>query len=201
MRQILGGIYPVMGETVPPVRQRLPRSVVLVGMMGSGKTAIGRAIAARLGADIRDSDAEIVEAAQQTIAEIFERYCEEFFRSAETKVIARLLEWPPCILSTGGGAWLAEENRARLTEAATVVWLEADLELLWSRVRHKSHRPLLQTDDPKASLTEILNARSNVYALAPNKVHVMPGWSIEETADHVMAVLRATGTVTKDPAP
>lgn len=188
-----------MGETVPhphtPPQLRLVKSVVLIGMMGAGKTAIGRALSARLGVEMRDSDAEIVESSKLSIAEIFDRYGEPFFRDKEGRVIARLLDSPPCILSTGGGAWLAEGNRKMLLETACVVWLEADLDLLWSRVRHKSHRPLLQTDDPKATLAELLNARTPAYALAPWKVTVQPHWSIDATADRVMDILKSTGAV------
>ncbi|WP_439140062.1 shikimate kinase, partial [Roseicyclus sp.] len=123
---------------------RLLRSVVLVGMMGAGKTAVGRVLAQQLDVDIRDSDAEIESSAQLSIAEIFARYGEPFFREKESAVIARLLAGPPCILSTGGGAWMSQANRALLTENAVVLWLKADLELLWQRVRHKNTRPLLR---------------------------------------------------------
>ncbi len=184
-----------MGETAPNPQLRLAETVVLIGMMGAGKTVIGRALAARLGAEIRDSDAEIVDSARLSIAEIFERYGEPFFREKETQVIARLLDGPPCILSTGGGAWLMEETRDMLTASATVVWLDADLPLLWQRVRHKTTRPLLRTDDPKATLTEIYEARAPIYALAPHRVAVDPKWSIDQTADAVMAVLRDIGSV------
>ncbi|MEX3015139.1 shikimate kinase [Gymnodinialimonas hymeniacidonis] len=185
-----------MGESVPHGERRLTRSVVLVGMMGAGKTAIGRALAAELGVDMRDSDAEIVASAQLTISEIFDKYGEAFFREKEGQVIARLLEGPPCILSTGGGAWLSEANRTMLREQACVVWLEADLDLLWSRVKHKTHRPLLRTSDPKATLTALLEDRTPAYATAPNRVSVEAHWSIDQTAAAVMDVLRATGTVT-----
>ncbi|MBF9041934.1 shikimate kinase [Rhodobacterales bacterium HKCCE4037] len=184
-----------MGESVPQQDLKLTRSVVLVGMMGAGKTAIGRALAAELGVEMRDSDAEIVASAQLSIAEIFEKYGEPFFRDKEGKVIARLLDGPPCILSTGGGAWLSEDNRRMLMAQACVVWLKADLDLLWSRVRHKSHRPLLRTSNPKATLTQLLEDRTPAYALAPNKVEVEPQWSIEDTASRVMDILRAQGAV------
>lgn len=188
-----------MGETTPHSRERtgesLRRTVVLVGMMGAGKTAVGRALAARLGVEMRDSDAEIVASAQLSIAEIFERYGEPFFREKESAVIARLLDGPPCILSTGGGAWLSEANRALLTRAAAVLWLQADLELLWQRVRHKTTRPLLRTASPRRTLAEIHAARDPVYALAPLKVHVDPAWSIEDTAERVMAELARAGAV------
>jgi len=185
-----------MRETAPKQpRLNLRQTIVLIGMMGAGKTAVGKALAARLGAEIRDSDAEIVDSAQLSIAEIFERYGETFFREKESRVIARLLEGPPCILSTGGGAWLSPENRDLLTREACVLWLRADLELLWQRVRHKATRPLLRTEDPKATLTEILDARAPVYALAPHAIHVRPEWSIEDTASHAMDALVAAGAV------
>ena len=182
-----------MGESVPELDARLRKTVVLIGMMGAGKTAVGRALASRLGVPLQDSDAEIVERSKLSIAEIFERYGEPFFRDKETQVIARLLEGPPCILSTGGGAWMSERNRELLTARAAVLWLEADLDLLWTRVRHKTTRPLLRTANPRQSLAEILAARAPVYALAPLKVHVHPDWSITETAGHVLRTLIAAG--------
>jgi shikimate kinase len=188
-----------MGETTPHSREetgeRLIRTVVLVGMMGAGKTAVGRALAGRLGVEMRDSDAEIVASAQLSIAEIFERYGEAFFREKESAVIARLLDGPPCVLSTGGGAWLSRANRTLLTERAAVLWLQADLDLLWSRVRHKTTRPLLRTADPRATLAEIHAARQPIYAMAPLRVHVAPGWSIEQTSERVMAELAQAGAV------
>ncbi|ABD55403.1 shikimate kinase [Jannaschia sp. CCS1] len=190
-----------MGESVPQGTGKLARSVVLIGMMGAGKTAIGRALSASLGVPMRDSDTEIVQSAQLTIAEIFERFGESFFREKEGQVIARLLDGPPCILSTGGGAWLSEANREMLLARASVVWLEADLPLLWSRVKHKSHRPLLRTEDPRATLAALLEARTPSYALAPHKVTVRPEWSIDATADQVMDILRHNGTVPEAAAP
>ncbi|PWK62717.1 shikimate kinase [Roseicyclus mahoneyensis] len=188
-----------MGETTPQSREdrgeALCRTVVLVGMMGAGKTAVGRALATRLGVEMRDSDAEIVNSSQLSIAEIFERYGEPFFREKESAVIARLLEGPPSVLSTGGGAWMAEANRGLLTANAAVVWLKADLELLWSRVRHKTTRPLLRTRSPKATLTALYADRAPVYALAPLSVEVHADWSIEETAEHVMTELARVGAV------
>ena len=115
---------------------RLVKTVVLVGMMGAGKTAVGTALARQLGVAFKDSDEEIVRAANRTIAEIFERDGEPFFRARETEVIARLLRGTPCVLSTGGGAFLAEANRSLIHDAGVSVWLKADLELLWQRVRH-----------------------------------------------------------------
>ena len=168
----------------------LKRTVVMVGMMGAGKTAVGRALALRLGVPFLDSDAEIVEAAKASIAEIFARDGETFFRKRESEVIARLLAGPPAILSTGGGAYLAEVNRRAIGEAGVAVLLDAPLDLLWERVRHKDTRPLLRTANPRATLEEIYAQRAPVYGLAELHVTVDPGWSIAETTDQVIAVLR-----------
>lgn len=188
-----------MAETQPHSRDtpppRLMRSLVLVGMMGAGKTAVGKVLAQELGVEMRDSDAEIVASARLSIAEIFDRYGEPFFREKESAVIARLLEGPPCILSTGGGAWMSQANRDLLTARAVVVWLEADLDLLWSRVRHKTTRPLLRTANPRATLAEIFAQRAPVYALAPYRVTVAPDWSVEKTAAQVLAELARMGAV------
>jgi len=184
-----------MRDAAPKPEPRLARTAVLIGMMGAGKTAIGREIAARLGAELRDSDAEIVSRAGLDVAEIFDRYGEAFFRERETRVIARLLEGPPCVLATGGGAWLKEETRTLLNRLATVVWLRVDLPLLWQRVGHKTTRPLLRVADPRAALTRIYEDRAPIYALAPHAVHVQPAWSIGDTADRVLRVLRDAGGI------
>ena len=135
----------------------------MVGMMGAGKTAVGTALARILGVPFRDSDEEIVRAANRSIAEIFERDGEPFFRARETEVITRLLAGEPAILSTGGGAFLSETNRALISEQGVSVWLRADLELLWQRVRHKTTRPLLRTANPEATLRALLEARDPLY--------------------------------------
>jgi len=168
---------------------RLRRSVVLVGMMGSGKTAVGRALAQRLGVPFLDSDHAIEEAAHATIAEIFARDGEPFFRNRETEVIARLLAGPPAIVSTGGGAYMAERNRTAISEKGVALWLDADLDLLWDRVRHKDTRPLLRTPDPRGTLAGLYERRVPVYRLADLSVKTEPGFSIEETASRALAVL------------
>lgn len=177
------------GENSDGARAQLHRTVVLVGMMGSGKTAIGRALAARLGVRYLDSDAEIEAAANATIAEIFERSGEAFFRDREAEVIARLLQSEPCILSTGGGAYLAERNRQEISEHGVAVWLDADLDLLWERVRHKDTRPLLRTPDPRATLADIFEVRAPIYAKADLRAEADPAFSIEEMTDVVVSVL------------
>lgn len=164
-------------------------------MMGAGKTAIGRALSARLRVAFEDSDAEIEAASKLAISEIFERYGEGFFREKESQVIARLLEGPPCVLSTGGGAWLSAENRRMIGARAASVWLKADLDLLWARVRHKDTRPLLRTPDPYATLASLLDARGPAYAEAEFTVHAQASWSIEQTTDAVMERLFRAGVL------
>ncbi|WP_170788564.1 shikimate kinase [Ruegeria lacuscaerulensis] len=154
-------------DTVTPVQSLvLHKTVVLVGMMGAGKTAVGRALALRLGVPFLDSDAEIESAANMTIPEIFERDGEPFFRAKESQVIGRLLDEEKGILSTGGGAFLSEQNRKMITERGVSVWLNADLSVLWNRVKHKDTRPLLRTDDPYATLRGLYEARVPVYGQA-----------------------------------
>lgn len=164
----------------------LQRTVVLVGMMGSGKTAIGRNLSAQLGVPFLDSDAEIEQAAALTIAEIFARDGEAFFRERETEVLRRLLSGPPGVVSTGGGAFLSPQNRESIAEMGIALWLDAELTTLWDRVRHKDTRPLLRTDDPLATLTEIYNQRTPIYALAGLRMPVNADASIEETTQSVI---------------
>jgi shikimate kinase len=176
----------------------LRATVVLVGMMGSGKTAIGRALALKLGVPYVDSDAEIEAAANATIAEIFARSGEPFFRDREAEVIARLLQSDPCVLSTGGGAYLAERNRAAISKHGVAVWLDADLDLLWERVRHKDTRPLLRTPDPRKTLGEIFKDRAPIYQMADLRAEAKPEFSIDEMTAEVLRVL-ATRTDVLEP--
>jgi len=169
---------------------QLKKTVVLVGMMGAGKTAVGKALAVRLGVPFLDSDAEIEAAANMSIAEIFERDGEAFFRDRETEVIDRLLESERGILSTGGGAFLSERNRALVSRKGVSVWLRAEMSLLWNRVKHKNTRPLLRTDDPRATLGALYDARVPVYAKADLTVEARPHYAIDTMADKVLDALR-----------
>jgi shikimate kinase len=169
---------------------RLLRSVVMVGMMGAGKTAVGQALARRLDVPFRDSDEEIVRAAQMTIAEIFARDGEPFFRDRESEVLARLLRDTPAILSTGGGAFLSDRNRALVREHGVSVWLRADLDLLWQRVRHKTTRPLLHTANPRQTLADLYAARVPHYAQADVIVDAAADLSVEQMAARVADRLR-----------
>ncbi|NNK78248.1 MAG: shikimate kinase [Litoreibacter sp.] len=173
----------------------LTQPVVLVGMMGSGKTAVGGALARMLGVDFLDSDDAIVTAANMSIAEIFERDGEPFFRKRETEVLARLLDGKPAVLSTGGGAFLSPENRELIADRAVSVWLKADLDLLWSRVRHKTTRPLLRTDNPYETLKEIAGERNPIYAKAELAVEAHADYSIEQMAQSVYETLKSAGHV------
>ena len=142
------------------------RSIVLIGLMGAGKTALGRRLAARLDLPFVDADTEIEEAAGATISEIFAEHGEPYFRQGERKVIARLLLEAPQVLSTGGGAYMNEETRANIKERGVSVWLKADLRVLMKRVARRDHRPLLAGADPEAVMRKLINARYPVYAEA-----------------------------------
>ncbi|MEO6382214.1 MAG: shikimate kinase [Nitrobacter sp.] len=142
------------------------RSLVLVGMMGAGKSTVGRRLAARLAMTFVDADAEIELAAGMSISEIFETHGEPHFRDGEARVIARLLSGAPMVLATGGGAVLREETRARIRERAISIWLKADAEVILRRVRRRADRPLLQTADPAATIGRLIAEREPVYQLA-----------------------------------
>lgn len=167
----------------------------MIGMMGSGKTAVGMALARQLSVPFVDSDHEIERAADRTIGEIFARDGEQFFRIKESQVLARLLDGPAAILSTGGGAWMNEGNRDLIARKAVSVWLSADLELLWTRIRHKDTRPLLRTANPKATLAELLEARSPLYALADLTVAAEPQLSVDAMAAKVRSALVSHGVL------
>lgn len=173
----------------PGTGYRLKKTVVMVGMMGAGKTAVGRALAQRLGVPFLDSDAEIEKAANMTVQEIFARDGEAFFRKKESQVIARLLHEKCGVLSTGGGAFLAEANREMISAEGVSIWLNADLELLWQRVRHKDTRPLLRTADPRATLAELYAGRVPIYEKADLHVKSSASYSIDEMVDRVIETL------------
>ncbi len=168
---------------------RLHKTVVMVGMMGAGKSAVGKETARLLGVPFLDSDAEIEAAANATIAEIFARDGESFFRDKEAQVIARLLEGAPCVLSVGGGAFLRADTREGITAQGVSVWLKADLDTLWNRVRRKDTRPLLRTADPRRTLAELMAAREPFYAQANLTVQARAKYAIETTAEKVIDAL------------
>ena len=167
----------------------LKKTVVLVGMMGAGKTAVGKALAAMLDVPFLDSDVEIEAAANMKIAEIFARDGEAFFRDRETQVIDRLLDGERGILSAGGGAFLSERNRDLIAKKGVSVWLKADLKLLWSRVKHKDTRPLLRTDNPYQTLKDLYETRLPFYEMADLAVPADAEYTIEQMAAKVCDAL------------
>ncbi len=171
------------------MKPRLKKTVVMVGMMGAGKSAVGKELAALLGVPFLDSDAEIEKAANASIAEIFARDGEAFFRRKEAQVIARLLVGVPCVLSVGGGAFLSPETRRLVSEVGVSVWLKADLDTLWARVRRKDTRPLLRTANPYRTLAELMALREPAYAEADLIVPTTADYAIETTAEKVVEAL------------
>jgi shikimate kinase len=166
------------------------RSIVLVGMMGAGKSSIGRRLAARLGIPFSDADAEIEEAAGMSIADIFEAHGELSFRSGEARVIARLLEHGPQVLATGGGAFVDPQTRARIHEKGISVWLKAEIDVLSRRLRRRSDRPLLKTADPTATLASLLAARNPIYGEA-NLVVISRDVPHDVIVEEIVAALRS----------
>ena len=142
------------------------RSVVLVGMMGAGKSTIGRRLSLRLGLPFRDADTEIEAAAGMSIPDIFETRGEADFRDGEVRVIARLLDNGPAVIATGGGAIMRQETRDRIREKAVSIWLKADADIILRRVKRRSDRPLLQTADPEATIARLMKEREPVYSQA-----------------------------------
>ncbi len=168
----------------------LPKTLVMVGMMGAGKTAIGRRVAARLGLPFIDADDEIVKAAGSSIEEIFQRHGETAFRDGERRVIARLLTEPVHVLATGGGAYIDSETRARVRESCLSVWLRVDKEVLWRRVKRRDDRPLLKTEAPYETLSRLVDERYPIYAEADIIVDSVDG-PAEDTVDSVLPAVNA----------
>lgn len=163
--------------------------IALVGMMGVGKTAVGQEIARQMGVAFTDTDAEIERAAAMSIPEIFARDGEAFFRNRKSVVLARLLEGPRGVISTGGGAWIQPQNRALIRAAGLAVWLDATLDTLWARVRQRPTRPLLMTANPRETLASLLEARRPDYARADLRVPTDSESDIETTARRVIAAI------------
>jgi shikimate kinase len=165
-------------------------SLVLVGMMGVGKSTVGRRLAHRLGLPFVDADDAIIAAASMTIQEIFDLHGEAAFRDGERRVIARLIDGEPKVIATGGGAFMQAETRALILERATAIWLNADIDVLVERVSRKEGRPLLKDRDPRTVLMELAAVRNPVYAMAP--VHVTSSATPHEaTVDQILEALDA----------
>ena len=166
----------VPADRVAALARRLDRPVVLVGLMGAGKSTVGRKLATLLGKRFVDADEEIEQAAQMTISEIFAQFGEEYFRDGERRVIARLIDGPGTrrVIATGGGAFVNPETRALILDKAIAVWLDSDVEVLVERVGRKDTRPLLRQGDPREILTRLKAEREPAYAQAP--IHVKSGF-------------------------
>ena len=162
-------------DKIAALARRIDRPVVLVGMMGVGKTSVGRRLAAALHLPFTDADDEIAHAAQMSIAEMFEQYGEAYFRDGERRVIARLVGQGRGVISTGGGAFVNPETRALILDRAIAVWLDSDVEVLLDRVKRNSNRPLLRNGDPRETLTRLKAEREAAYAQAPIHVKSGPG--------------------------
>jgi shikimate kinase len=165
------------------------KPIVLIGLMGVGKTTVGRRLAGRLRLPFVDADAEIERAAGMSVAEIFARFGEPYFRDGERRVIRRLVDGTPKVIATGGGAFLQPETRALILEHATAVWLDASPEILADRVRRRDTRPLLRGRDPLEVLRDLAAVRNPVYAEAP--IHIASHRAPHEAT--VAAILRAIG--------
>jgi len=143
-----------------------PRSIVLVGIMGCGKSTVGKRLAQRLGLDFIDADTEIERAANMSVAEIFAEHGEPYFRSGEERVIARLLREGPQVLATGGGAFMSEATRSEITDNGLSIWLKVDFDTVMARVRRRSTRPLLQNPDPEGTMRKLMADREPIYSRA-----------------------------------
>lgn len=179
-------------ETGATPRQLL-RPLVLVGLMGSGKSSVGRVLGERLGAPFRDSDAEIESAAARSVAEIFEEFGEPEFRGLERRVIARLMAGPPLVLATGGGAFMNPETRALILSKGVAIWLRASLDVLVGRVSGRTHRPILNRGDPREILAGLMAARYPIYAEAPVVVDSLADQSHGDMAARIETALLASG--------
>ncbi len=179
-------------EIVEKTREALgDRNLVFVGLMGAGKTAIGKIVAAALGLPFVDSDKEIETVSTMTINDLFTNYGEPEFRALEARVICRLIETGPRVISTGGGAFINAETRALIEEHNAIsIWLDADLELLWARVSKRNTRPLLKTKNPKQTLKNLMDARYPIYALADVVVKSRDAKK-EEVANDVLVAVAA----------
>ena len=142
------------------------RNIVFVGLMGAGKSAIGRMVAQQLRVPFIDTDVEIERVSRMTISELFATYGEEEFRALETRVIKRLLRGGPKVISTGGGAFINDNTRRHISRGGISLWLKADLEVLWERVNKRDHRPLLKTENPRATLAALMEKRYPIYSEA-----------------------------------
>lgn len=174
-----------------------PKTLVMVGMMGAGKTQIGRRLAKHFGLNFVDADEEIETAAGCSIEDLFEQHGEKAFRDGEERVIARLLNDPVHVLATGGGAFMSAKTREEIRKHGLSIWLKADIEVLWKRVSKRSHRPLLKTEDPRGTLARLIKERYDTYAQADITVESFdgpPSETVERTVDAIKTFLTSEGS-------
>jgi len=191
----------VIADRASTIRRALNgRSIVLVGIMGVGKSTIGKRLSQYLDIPFVDADKEIEKAAGMAVEDIFDQFGEEAFRSGEKKVIRRLLDEGQKILATGGGAFMNDETRAEIQEFGVSIWLKADLDVLMKRVQRRSNRPLLQTENPEATMQKLLDERNPVYALADLEIEsrtvsrdVIAGEVVNMLADALPEITEARG--------
>jgi shikimate kinase len=164
------------------------RNLILVGLMGAGKSSVGRIVATQLGIPFVDSDAEIERVSRMSITELFSSYGEEEFRALEGRVMKRLLKGGPRVVSTGGGAFINDRTRRHIKKGGVSVWLKAEIDVLWERVNKRDSRPLLKTENPKQTLENLMNARYPIYELADLTV-ISRDVRKETMADEVLKAL------------
>ncbi len=174
------------------------RTIVLVGLMGAGKSCVGRRLAARIGRPFVDGDAEIELAAGCTVAEIFDRLGEPLFRERERSVMARLLDGPPSVLASGGGAFVDPETRRLIAAKGISVWLRAELDVLVKRTAGRDHRPLLRSGDPREALSRLMEKRYPIYAEADVTVDTADQ-PADATVDQVLAALQTLSAPAAQP--
>jgi len=172
--------------------RNISKPLVLVGLMGCGKSSVGRRLATQLGVEFVDTDDEIAKAAGMSIPEVFSELGEAAFRDGEVKVISRLLSGAPKVMATGGGAFISPLVRAEIERVGTSIWLRGDLETLWGRVEGKSGRPLLNGENPKQVLADLMDARYPTYALADFTVDTRANNTHEVVVDDIITALART---------
>lgn len=189
---MIGLVETAPAELVQKARAALgKRNLVLVGLMGAGKSAIGRLVAQQLSVPFIDSDHEIERVSRMSISDLFAAYGEEEFRALESRVMKRLLKSGPRVVSTGGGAFINERTRRHIKRGGLTIWLKADLDVLWERVSKRDTRPLLKTENPRQTLENLMNARYPIYAEADLTVQSRDVRK-ELVADEVLAAIAAT---------
>lgn len=191
-----------MGPAADPRPQPvLTRTLVLVGLMGAGKTSVGRRLADSLKVPFHDSDDEIERAAGMQVREIFARFGEPYFRDGERRVLARLLSGPPSVVATGGGAFVSPQNREAIAERGVSIWIDADLDTLWDRVKDRPTRPLLQVAEPRRALADLLAARRPDYSQAMVRVKSDPGMSHDAMVRRILAAVQVHDEAHPDVVP